>query len=107
MKICIVTPLFDPLNVGGAEKYVNTLAQELAKHHKVVVITTAGPIPRKQDASEPNLKIIEITPMNLYSLYFGIQNTLSIPLPKKLLWNLFLMWNFSSFIQIKKILHEE
>lgn len=107
MKICVITPLFEPLNVGGAEKYINNLAKEIAKNHKVVVITTAGPTPRKHGEIEPNLKIIEITPFNVYSLYSGIQNVSSNTLPKKILWHLFLLWNFSSFIQIKKILRRE
>src|SRR2546425_1407721 len=107
MKICLIAPLFDPWNIGGAEKYVNTLAQELAKHHEIVVITTAGPTPRKDGKSGHNLKIIEIEPKNIYSLYFACQNLDSIPLAKKLLWHLFSIWNLSSFIQIKKILRIE
>src|SRR2546428_5773808 len=107
MKICLIAPLFDPWNIGGAEKYVNTLSQELAKHHEIVVITTAGPAPRKDEKSGSSLKIIEIEPNNIYSLYFACQNLDSIPLSKKLLWHLFSVWNLSSFIQIKKILHAE
>src|SRR5437867_2174733 len=107
MKICLITPLFNPWNVGGAEKYVNTLAEELAKHHEVVVITTTGPTPRKQDRSGCNPKILEIKPLNIYSFYFSCQNLAPIRLSKRLLWLLFSMWSFSSFIQIRKILHAE
>ena len=49
MKICIISPLFDPWLVGGAEKYAKTLVDKLSTKYKVVVITSRGPIPRQQN----------------------------------------------------------
>ena len=60
MKICLIVPFFDPWNIGGAEKYAKTLAEELSRQHQVVIITTAGPVPRKQSHYKDNIKIIEI-----------------------------------------------
>ena len=59
MKICLIVPFFDPWNIGGAEKYAKTLAEELSIQHQVVIITTAGPVPRKQSHYKDNIKIIE------------------------------------------------
>jgi len=105
MKIGIIAPIFNTF--GGAEKYIITLAEELAKSHEVFVITTAGST-KFQDKKNPNLRIIEITPRNVGSLYNMMANksTENITL-KKMLWHFFDIWNISSYIQIKKILVEE
>jgi len=107
LKICIITPLYDPWNVGGAEKYIKTLVEEFTKHHEIVVITTKGPVPRKQKQSNCNPKIIEVSPINVASLYSMISNTLRVGIIKKSLWHFLAIWNMSSFIQIKKILERE
>src|SRR5438093_1109866 len=101
MKICLITPLFDPWLVGGAEIYAKTLAKELSVNHEVDVITTVGPIPRKGNQYDYNLKIIEIKPNNISTLYDMIQNNTSIGLIKKFLWHFLDLWNLSSYIQIK------
>ena len=107
MKICLLTPLFHPWNAGGAENYVNTLAQTLAKHHEVIVVTTKGPRARKQDKSNPNPRVIEINPINIDSLYSIIQKKSFIWTIKKLLWFILSMWNISTYVQIKRILEIE
>lgn len=112
MKICLVAPLFDPWLVGGAERYAKTLADELASKHQVIVITTTGPIPRKMGQPKNNLKIIEVNPLNIDTLYDMNKNDLidvrlSYGLIKKLLWHSLDLWNFSSFIKIQKILEKE
>ena len=38
MKIRLVNSLFDPFVVGGAEVYVQQLAERLGRHHEVVGI---------------------------------------------------------------------
>jgi len=60
MKVCLITPLFDPWLIGGVENYVAMLAYELADLHEVVVITTMGPTKRAQNKPHSNPKIIEI-----------------------------------------------
>ena len=69
MKICVISPLFEPWLVGGAEKYVSTLARELSSKNEVVVITTKGPKPRNTTDSGDNPKIFEINPKNITSFY--------------------------------------
>jgi len=104
MKICLLTPLFHPWNAGGAENYVNTLAQALAKHHEVIVVTTKGPKAREQNKSNTNPRVIEINPINIDSLYSVIQKRSFIWTIKKSLWFILSMWNISTYVQIKRIL---
>jgi len=52
MKICLITPLFEPWTPGGAEKYINTLAHYLANDNEVIVVTGPGPEPRQNDHFE-------------------------------------------------------
>ncbi len=102
MKICIISPLFDPWTVGGAERYAKDLAEELAIEHQVVVITSMGPTPRKQNDQSQNLKIIEINPTNISTLYDMINTTSSTGLIRKLSWHFLNLWNISSYMKIKK-----
>jgi len=102
MKICLITPLFEPWLIGGAERYVTILAKELSKNHKVVVITGIGTNPRKNEQLGENPKIIEIEPKNVASLYDMIKcYSLRVTI-KKILWHLLDIWNISAYFTIKK-----
>lgn len=105
LKICLITPLFEPWLVGGAENYVIQLAYELVKHHKVVVVTTVGPQVRKPNDSQI-IKTIEFSPKNIESLY-KILTERSIRQSKKALWHLLDIWNLTTYKSLKKILKEE
>ena len=107
MKICLIAPLFDPWNIGGAEKYAKTLAFELSKKNEVVVITSEGHSKRKKQQSIENPKIIEIKPTNVSTLYEMITHQNSVGIGKKLIWNFSDIWNISSYIKIKDILKKE
>ena len=107
MRICLIAPLFDPWLVGGAERYAKTLAEELSAKNQVIVITTTGPVTRKQIQSHNNLKVIEITPGNIDTLYDMIYNALAIGSAKKIIWHFFDLWNLSSYLKIEKILKDE
>jgi glycosyltransferase involved in cell wall biosynthesis len=107
MKICLVSNLFEPWNLGGAEKHVAALALELAKAHQVIVITTTGPKPRAENQSSSNPRIIEIKPNNIMSRYEKVANSSSNGAAKTLLWHLLELWDLSSYKQMKKILHHE
>ena len=107
MKICLITPFYDPWLLGGAEKYAKTLVEELSTIHEFVVITSKGPIPRKQqNLSHSSYKIIEITPRNILTLYDVTKKDLTLGF-KKYLWHFFDLWNISAYIKIKNILKEE
>jgi glycosyltransferase involved in cell wall biosynthesis len=107
MKVCLITPLFDPWLIGGVENYVAMLAYNLADLHEVVVITTMGPTKRAQNKPHSNPKIIEIRTKNICSLYDIIHKSSSIGIAKKSLWHILDLWNILSYKQIKKILDKE
>ena len=107
MKICLISPLFEPWLVGGAERYVCMLAHKLSENHQVLVITTVGPKPRIEKQSDNNPRIYEINPYNVSSLYDMIINDSSVVPIKKYLWHFFDLWNPSAYIKIKNILKKE
>lgn len=106
MKVGIISPLFEPWLVGGAEKYITTLAQSLVQNHDVFVLTTKGKIPREPDSTFNNIKVIEIDPHNVESLHFMV-TTPNVSNSKKLLWHLLNIWNFQAKKQIIRILQLE
>jgi len=106
MKICVISPLFDPFIVGGAEKFAKQLVDELSKKHQVIVITTAAGKVQNRKTEKNNLKIIEVKPTNLGTLYEMITNDSVFGL-RKIFWHLFNLWNYSSYTKIKYILKKE
>lgn len=105
MKICLIAPLFQPWSVGGAEKYMDILAEEFSKNNDVFVITTQGPKPRKETNSK--FRIIELKQTYPIDLYSFISNHTSIKKTRKILWYFNDIWSLSVFNQIKTILKKE
>src|SRR5665647_3704228 len=73
MRICMVSNLYPPYVLGGAELYVQQIAKKLSAKHDISIITTA---PFGTDnASVSNLEvkgketIYRFYPLNLYSAY--------------------------------------
>ena len=107
MKICLISPLFDPWLIGGAERYVTMLAYALSNYHEVIVITTIGSKNRPNNRLNYNPKVIEIGTKNISSVYDIIHNSLSIGIARKSLWHFLDSWNIFSYNQIDKILYKE
>ena len=105
MKICLISPLFHPWSAGGAEKYMDSLAEEFSKKNDVIVITTQGPKPRKEN--NLNFKIIELDKKYPVDLHTFITNHSSIKKTKKFLWYINDFWSPSVFNKIKMILKKE
>ena len=72
MKICFITPLFDPWNIGGAEKYINILAKSFSKNHDVIVITTKGTHPRESKTDNLDLKKSIDSVLSQTHIYFEL-----------------------------------
>jgi len=103
MKICFVSPFFDPLIIGGAETFASSLVEQLCKHHKVLVITNAAK--GINFKNKTNLKIVTVHPTNIYSLYdYSIRDS---NLTSRIVWQLFNIWNVSAYFQIISILKKE
>jgi len=106
MKICIISNLYNPYIIGGAEIYVEKIAKYLSKENEVFVITTK---PYEGLSSlKPLLKsrkIYRFYPLNFYHTYNAPK--LKIPDFLKLLWHIIDLWNPHSYFMVKKILEKE
>ena len=107
MKVCLITPLFDPWAIGGAERYTATLAHALSKDHEVIVITTAGPTSRIRSQPKDNPDIIEIKTKNVCSIYDYVTKFSSAGLAKKSIWHILDIWNPFIFVSIRQIIMRE
>lgn len=109
MKICLISNLYNPYILGGAEIYAEKIANYLSKENKVIVITTKpyeGLNSLKPSVEiRDNIKIYRFYPLNIYYLY----NAPNIKIPDflKLPWHIIDQWNIHSYFTIKKILEKE
>ncbi|MFA0834460.1 MAG: glycosyltransferase family 4 protein [Methanobacterium formicicum] len=103
MKICIVSNLYPPHIIGGAEIIVAKLAESLTERgHEVLVITTS---PEKEESTDSvrGVKVHRINPWNVYTVYDHQDKSA----PKKALWHSIDIWNPNSLQKVKKILEDE
>lgn len=107
MRICMVSNLYPPYVLGGAELYVQHIAKKLSAEHEISIITTA-PF-GAGNASVSNLEvegkeaIYRFYPLNLYSAY----NYALKPIFIKPIWHLFDVWNPHVYIFVKEVLKRE
>jgi len=107
MRICMISNLYPPYVLGGAELYVQQIAKKLSAKHDISIITTA---PFGTDnASVSNLEvkgketIYRFYPLNLYSAYnYALKPTFIKPI-----WHLFDVWNPHVYIFVKEVLKRE
>jgi glycosyltransferase involved in cell wall biosynthesis len=105
LKICIISPLFEPWLIGGAENYVSMVANCLSKDHNVSVITTQGPEPRSLSNSNRIMRIYEIKPLNVCSLYEIIKKSHSNRKWQKLIYHILDIWNLKVYLEVTDILN--
>ena len=107
MKICLITALYNPYVVGGAEIYVERITSELAKNNEVTVITTKpyhGLKSLKPSVElKGNIKIYRFYPFNIYYGYHAQKKPIWI----KPIWHLIDIWNPHTYFVVKKILEKE
>lgn len=107
MKICLISNLYKPWVIGGAEIYVENIAKELSKKHEVFIITSEpfnGLKSLKPEIeSQDNIKIYSFYPANIYHTYYS-KNVNDFIKP---IWHLIDIWNPHSYIVIKSILKKE
>ena len=102
MKICHIINLYKPYMIGGAEKYVERIAQALSLSDDVMVITT-GPDIRGVQQHTNAITLFRYNPLNLYNTYYSSQKNEYI----KPLWHLIDFWNPHSFEVLNRILRKE
>jgi glycosyltransferase involved in cell wall biosynthesis len=103
MKICIVSNLYPPYIIGGAEITVANLSEKLVERgHEVVVISTSS---EKKESIQTlkGIKIYRINPRNVYTLY-DHQDKSALT---KALWHTIDLWNPYSYKKISNILEAE
>ena len=107
MKICLLTNIYEPYELGGTEVYVKTLAQAIKeKGHEVFVITTCPPQKSFRSVIHETIDEIEVYrfyPLNLYWGYRAQEK----PLLVKSLWHLVEQWNPHVYFTVKRILDQE
>ncbi len=107
MKICIITNLYPPYVIGGAERYLEGISKELVKNNEVVVITTKpfsgfkSLIPEM--SIEDNIRVYRFFPLNLYSPYHAKDRSGLL----KPFWHIIDLWNPHSYVSVSKILKKE
>ena len=103
MKICVVSNLFPPRIIGGAEVMASHVAQALrAAGHTVSVVTTA---PRAETGSDVgrDVRIHRIATGNLY--WPGAAP--AAPLALKPLWHAIDLWNPVVYRRVREIVRKE
>lgn len=106
MKICLISNLYPPTVMGGAELYVEKIANKLAedKNNQIIVITANQKFSWQLEIEEKNnIRIYKIWPLNFYSLTTKKKYSTFL----KMLWHLFDVWNIFSYFTVKKILRKE
>nr|WP_319372576.1 glycosyltransferase family 4 protein [uncultured Methanobacterium sp.] len=102
MKICLISNLYPPNVIGGAEITVQKTAEGLVKKgHEVLVITTSS-----EDYLEEvknGVKIYRINPINVYKTYEHEEK----PLYLKPIWHGIDLWNLNVYNTVKRILKVE
>ncbi|MEK7203211.1 MAG: glycosyltransferase [Patescibacteria group bacterium] len=101
MKICLINNLYRPYSRGGAEVVVENIIFGLKKQGHDVFLITLG---RKDELENfEGLKIYRIKPTNISS-FIDIN---SRPVWLRLFWHPLDVFNFSSYLKVKKILQQE
>lgn len=107
MKICLVTNIYEPYELGGTEVYVKTLANALReKGHDVFVITTCPPQKNVRtiiNETINEIRVYRFYPLNLYWGYRAQEKSLLV----KSLWHLVEQWNPQVYFTVKRILDKE
>ncbi|MCJ8347136.1 glycosyltransferase family 4 protein [bacterium] len=104
MKILMISNLFPPYVLGGAEIFAYELTSSLAKKHEVLVVSTCDHDQKNQFAIEDfeDFKVLRFFPKNAYWLF----NRKKRSILQKALWHLIDYFNFHSYFSLIKIIQE-
>jgi len=109
MKICVISNLYSPYVVGGAEINSERLVKALKPTYDVFVITTQpfkglkSLVPSKEKRQAIN--VYRFYPLNLYHLYFSKKR--KIPSFVKVMWHCIDLFNIHTFLVVLFILKKE
>ena len=104
MKCCIISTLYPPNIVGGAEKVTAKLASALVKAgHSVTVITL-------HDGHDTKIEFIDgvkVYYLPIDNLYWPFNAAIKPPAWKRVLWHMIDIWNFKAASRVGEILDAE
>lgn len=104
MKLCFISDMYEPYNIGGAENYVKKITMKLKNTHEIILISTSiGFHPNISLDTKDGYKIYRFQPLNFYAGYDAIR----APRYIKHIRYLINLWNPHSYITIKNILKKE
>lgn len=104
MKCCIISTLYPPNIVGGAEKVTAKLAAGLVRAgHSVVVIT----LHLHHEMVIKEVDGVKVYYLPLDNIYWPFNAGAKPPAIKRLMWHLIDMWNTKAAARVAKILDEE
>lgn len=102
MNILIVNSLYYPYRIGGAEKSVQLLAENLsAKGHSVTVATLTEGKVIKEDIIN-NVRVVRFPLKNIYWMLDTRKGKVA-----KILWHLFDIYNIMMYLQVKSFFKED
>jgi glycosyltransferase involved in cell wall biosynthesis len=92
MHVLLVSSLYNPYILGGAEIVVEQLAKGLVKKgHRVTVVSTCGHAERESESLQDGVNVVRFFPSNLWWLYESSEARRS--LPKRVVWRVRDAWN--------------
>lgn len=104
-KILLVSNLYPPFVIGGAEIYVGMLAQELSKDHEVFVLTTSTFSWKRlfsfEKEKDGDVSVLRFYPLNSSSVF----SQRKLPAYLKPFWHLFDLWNVQSYFMVRACGH--
>ncbi len=104
MKCCIISALYPPHVVGGAEKVTAKLAAGLVRAgHSVVVIT----LHNKPDPHTEYIDGVKVYYLPIDNIYWPYGLSAKPSVIERLIWHCVDMWNFKAASRVGKILDEE
>lgn len=103
MKICLISNLYPPYVIGGAEVIIEKIAIELVNSGNEVLVISTNPKGKKQVEERDGVKIYRINPLNFYNLY-NYQEHSGIT---RAMWHGADLWNPDSYFSVINILKKE
>ena len=107
MKICLVTNIYEPYELGGTEVYVKALTEAIRhKGHEIFVITTRPPgkgLRGVVNETVNGIPVYRFYPWNIYWGYRAQEKSLYL----KPLWHFVEQWNPQVYLSLRRILEKE
>jgi glycosyltransferase involved in cell wall biosynthesis len=107
VKICLVTNIYEPYQLGGTEVYVKALTAGIKRSgHDIFVITTCPPVKGFRGVINETINGIPLYRFYPWNIYWGYRAQ-EKPVFLKPLWHFIDLWNPHVYFVVKNILSKE